>query len=130
MARALGCARQRRGAGADPNPSRCSCQLSTDGARWCWAGQKLVKKLYTSPQLNKYKFDSGDPYSPPIKVQASGLSVANDEPLFIRLTVENNARNVQIPLDNKMGLGVMVKWEAADQRFTHAQFGMGLEPEL
>ena len=109
----------------------CSCQhCLTDGARWCWAGQKLVKKLYTSPQLNKYKFDSGDPYSPPIKVQASGLSVANDEPLFIRLTVENNARNVQIPLDNKMGLGVMVKWEAADQRFTHAQFGMGLEPEL
>jgi hypothetical protein len=42
------------------------------------------------------------------------------------VTVQNNARNVQIPLDNKLGLNVTVGWAAAPERFTHAQFGMGI----
>ena len=45
---------------------------------------------------------------------------------YIRVTVQNNARNVQIPLDNKLGLNVTVGWAAAPERFTHAQFGMGI----
>ena len=87
---------------------------------------KSVKTVYTSAPLDKYKFDTGMPYSPPIHAGASGLAIDNDEPLYIRVTVLNNARNLQIPLDNKVGLNVTVGWEAGPERFTHAQYGMGI----
>ena len=64
--------------------------------------QKVVKTVYTSPPLDKYKFDKGMPYSPPIHVAASGLAVDND--VNIRVTIKNNARNVQIPLSPDLGL--------------------------
>eukprot|EP01048_Picozoa_sp_COSAG05_P013796 COSAG05_NODE_1503_length_4694_cov_3.721219_5_plen_177_part_01 len=87
---------------------------------------KLLKSLYTSPPLDKYKWDSGDSYSPPIQaLSPAGLAVANDDPAFVRITVKNNARNLQIPLDPKLGLNVTVHWAAAPIRFTHAQFGTG-----
>lgn len=85
-----------------------------------------VKSVYTSAPLDKYKFDSGMPYSPPIHAGATGLGIDNDDPLYIRVTVHNNARNVQIPLDNKLGLNMTVGWEAGPELFTHAQYGMGI----
>ena len=44
---------------------------------------KSVKSVYTSAPLDKYKFDSGDPYSPPIHAGASGLGIDNDGPLCV-----------------------------------------------
>jgi hypothetical protein len=117
--------------------------------------QAVLKHLYTSPPLDQYKFDQGNPYSPLVQVshchlfhkqfpviaivfslnniaalQASsptGLAVANDELAYVRLTIKNNKRNVQIPLDMKLGLNVTVRWAAPAERFTHAQFGTGEE---
>jgi hypothetical protein len=66
--------------------------------------QKVVKTVYTSPPLDKYKFDKGMPYSPPIHVAASGLAVDNNGPVNIRVTIKNNARNIQIPLSPDLGL--------------------------
>lgn len=67
------------------------------------------KVVYTSPALDKYKFDNFKGYSPPIAAAATGLALDNSEPLFIQLTVANNQRNLQIPLDPKAGLSVKVK---------------------
>jgi hypothetical protein len=86
----------------------------------------LLKTVYTSPPLDKYKFDSHMPYSPPIVAAASGLAVPNTDPVFVRLTIKNNDRNVQIPLDASLGLNVTVRWASpAPTPFTHAQFGTG-----
>lgn len=95
---------------------------------------KVVKTLYTSPPLDKYKFDARDEYSPPIHASSgTGLGIDNDEALFVRVTVKDNARNVQIPLDPHNGLSVSVQWEAPRvlhdylMRHSHSQFGTGVE---
>jgi hypothetical protein len=92
--------------------------------------EKLVKSVYTSAPLDKYKFDSGSSYSPPIHAAGTGLAINNDDPVYVRVTVKNNARNLQIPLDSKLGLNVTVSWAAGEERFTHAQWGTGANNEL
>lgn len=89
--------------------------------------QKIVKTVYTSPPLDKYKFDSGGSYSPPIHAARTGLAVDNDAPLYVRVSIKNNARNVQIPLSPGLGLNITVGWAVGEQRFTHSQWGMGLD---
>ncbi len=86
----------------------------------------VLKTVYTSPPLDKYKWDAGDQYSPPIVAAASGLAVSGAEPVLVRLTMQNNARNLQIPLDPTTGLNVTVGWAPAAPRYTHAQYGMGI----
>lgn len=89
---------------------------------------QVVKMVYTSAPLDKYKFDAGDVYSPPIVANSEvGLSIDNNEPLLVRVTVTNNAHNVQIPLDPHLGLNVTVHWTAS-KWYTHAQYsGTGEE---
>jgi hypothetical protein len=72
----------------------------------------IIKTLYTSSALDKYSFDHGDPYSPPISVVADGLNVPNGEPLMIALKFTNNQRNLQVPLLDKTGMSVSVEWGA------------------
>jgi len=83
---------------------------------------KVVKALWKSPPLDKYQFDKFTGYSPPIFMNTSGLTVSNDEPLFVSLVVDNNARNLQIPLISSTGLNVHVEWTPSSPRFTHSQF--------
>ena len=67
-------------------------------------------------------------YSPPVQASSpTGLAVANDEPAYVRFTIKNNQRNVQIPLDPKLGLNVTVHWAKPEGGFNHAQFGTGEE---
>jgi hypothetical protein len=61
-------------------------------------------------------------YSPPIVVNVTGLTVANDDPLFLSLVVHNNARNLQVPLFDNVGLGARVAWTPSLKQFTHSQF--------
>jgi hypothetical protein len=76
------------------------------------ANHTVIKTLYTSPALDKYSFDTSDPYSPPIPVVADGLNVANGDPLMLAIQFTNNQRNLQIPLLDKTGLNVSVEWSA------------------
>ncbi len=90
----------------------------------------LLRTVYTSPPLDKYKWDSGDMYSPPIVAGASGLAVPNSDLVLVRVSVQNNARNVQIPLDPYTGLNVTIGWiptAALALRHSHSRFGMGLD---
>ena len=86
------------------------------------ASGKTLKTLYTSPPLDKFQFDRGDAYSPPIAVSADGLDIPNTEPVYLALSVVNNARNLQIPLDAATGLQMRVTWNPKDEGFTHGQF--------
>jgi hypothetical protein len=83
---------------------------------------KVVATIYTSPPLDKYLFDRGDQYSPPIVVDVTGLSIDNTNALFLALSITNNAHNVQIPLTEEDGLRVKVGWTPSPAWFTHSQF--------
>ena len=69
-----------------------------------------VATVYTSPPLTEYSFDDYKGYSPPIKVDAQGLSVPNGRALYVAIRFNNNQRNLQVPLDPTSGLGVRVAW--------------------
>lgn len=81
----------------------------------------VFKTIYTSPPLDKFKFDAGDSYSPPIAVTADNLDIDNSEPVYVQLTIVNNARNVQIPVGAN-GLNMKISWEPKDEGYTHRQF--------
>lgn len=71
---------------------------------------KVGSAVYSSPVLDKYSFDDYTTYSPAIQVAASGLSIANDDPLQISLTFYDNARNLQFMLQDKIGLNFTISW--------------------
>ena len=74
------------------------------------AGVELLELLQTTP-LGEYSYDAFEGYSPPIYVHASSLSVPNDALVCLVLEVTNNERNLQIPLDDKLGgFGATVSW--------------------
>ena len=76
------------------------------------ASMKAIKTIYTSPPLDKYSFDHFTQYSPPVHVSAHGLGVSNEQPIILALQVENNQRNLQIPID-KAGFNATVRWVTA-----------------
>jgi hypothetical protein len=49
-------------------------------------------------------------YSPLIVVDAKGLGVSTDNPVMSALRINNNARNLQIPVDTS-GFNITVSWE-------------------
>jgi hypothetical protein len=71
--------------------------------------QPLLPPLYTSPPLDKYPYLPFDGYSPPVVVNVHGLAVSTDSPVKVALSIKNNARNLQIPIDAN-GFNVSVAW--------------------
>ncbi len=61
--------------------------------------------VWTSAPLGNYSWDHGDPNSPPVRVAVDGLDVplSTDAPVILALSVANNDRNLQIPIDDKSG---------------------------
>ena len=50
-----------------------------------------------------------------VTLLSTGLAIDNSKPVFLSITINNNAHNVQIPLDSSpSGLDLRIKWEAAD----------------
>ena len=66
---------------------------------------KLLQSVWTSPPLGNYSWDHGDKNSPPIEVRVSGLNIglSLETPVIVALSVANNDRNLQIPIDDKSG---------------------------
>ena len=63
---------------------------------------KVLKTVWTSDPLGNYSWDRWHGYSPPIHIRASGLAVplSADAPVILALSVANNGRNLQIPVDD------------------------------
>jgi len=79
--------------------------------------------LFDSSELGNYSFDHFTSYSPPIVASATGLGVSNEDLVFISLEVTNNARNLQMPVDDlAAGFNCTVSWKQAadDQHHAHA----------
>ena len=62
---------------------------------------------WPSALLGSYSYDDFHGYSPPLSALVSGLSIPNAKPLVIALRVDNNQRNLQIPLPS---IALAVKW--------------------
>ena len=63
----------------------------------------VLATLYRSPPLCNYSFDNFTQYSPPLHINVTGLSIPNDELVRLAIQISNNQRNIQIPVDNKVG---------------------------
>lgn len=73
-----------------------------------------VRELWASEPLGNYSYDDFKGFSPPVVAAASGLAQPNDTPLALVLEVQNNERNLQIPVDDHAaGMQVKVTWAAA-----------------
>ena len=71
---------------------------------------KVLKTVWTSDPLGNYSWDRWHGYSPPIPVHASGLGIplSEDSPVLLALSVSNNGRNLQIPVDD-LGKGFDIR---------------------
>ena len=66
---------------------------------------------FTSPPLGNYSYDVFTEFSPPIIVRAAGLALQHPQ-VYVTLRVENNERNLQIPIDDLAdGWNVTVGWK-------------------
>jgi len=101
----------------------------------------VLKSVWTSQQLGNFSWDNFKGYSPRIPVQATGLGIklSSDSPVILALSVENNERNLQIPIDDKAdGFGIKVgfDWLAYQRHDAHGDHhepverfsGFGLAP--
>ena len=76
------------------------------------ASSQVLATPWTSEPLGNYSYDHFTGYSPPVKVHATGLSVSTNSAVILALEVENNERNLQIPIDDKaMGFNIHVNWD-------------------
>ena len=72
---------------------------------------KTLAHAYSSPALGNFSFDHFKTYSPPLPVNATGLHIPNTKLIFVVMMVHNNARNLQIPIDDlATGWDVTVGW--------------------
>jgi hypothetical protein len=77
--------------------------------------------LYRSPPLGNYSYDDFTTYSPPIAVNVSGLSVSNDALVRLAIMVDNNGRNLVIPIDDlDGGFHACIKWASTTATTTAA----------
>jgi hypothetical protein len=75
---------------------------------------KVLKTIGTTPPLGNYSFDHFTTYSPPQYINATGLGVPNDTPVILALQISNNARNLQVPIDDKSnGFGAKLSWTSS-----------------
>jgi hypothetical protein len=65
----------------------------------------VVATLYRSGPLSGYPYAPFTSYSPPLKVEATGLGVrlGAGARVFVAVLVDNNDRNLQLALDDKVG---------------------------
>merc|ERR1712196_660408 len=72
---------------------------------------EVLRTLLRTGPLGNYSWDHFTGYSPPIVVSASGLNLDNDAAVLLGLTVHNNGRNLQIPVDDlAAGFNAKVQW--------------------
>ena len=72
----------------------------------------VVKKVAYVSNLTRYSYDRFTGYSPRIPLSGSGLDLPDDKPVVVALLVDNEARNLQIPVDDKAaGFDVRVRWK-------------------
>ena len=88
-------------AGYDPNATRPAnltvALVNASGGH--------VHSLYSSPPLGDYPYRPFARYSPPVAVKASGLApwVRAAPKVYLEIVVDNNDRNLQLPLDDRAG---------------------------
>ena len=81
------------------------------------ATSKEVHELYKTGGLGNCSWDRFTTYSPPVEIDVTGLDLDNDAALAVVLEVTNNARNLQIPIDDlTSGWAVHVTWAGGDER--------------
>ena len=75
----------------------------------------VLKTVFTSQPLGAYSYDHFTQYSPPVEVKATGIGVPNSKKVVLALQVENNERNLQIPIDDlAQGFDCKVTWTASE----------------
>lgn len=67
----------------------------------------LIKKLWSSSELSNYSYDHFTSESPPIIATLKGLGIEWTRQMQLALAIENNDRNLQIPMQT---LNVTVGW--------------------
>ena len=103
------------GAGAAGGQGECGFVSTALAENKCMAmaTSAVLATVFTSPPLGNYSYDHFTQYSPPVVVTAAGLHIPTDKPVIIALSVANNQRNLQIPVDDKAnGFAVSVTWAA------------------
>jgi hypothetical protein len=71
----------------------------------------LIRNLSTTPPLGNYSWDHFTTYSPPVLVEADNLHLSVERAVILVLQVQNNQRNLQIPVDDlQAGFNVQVTW--------------------
>jgi len=97
-------------AGYTPGPGR-QANASTVSVQLLDAKGALLRTLFKSAPLGQYSYDDFTTFSPPIPVSASGIGLRATGKVFLMLRVDNNQRNLQIPLDDKgVGWNVSIGW--------------------
>jgi beta-galactosidase len=81
---------------------------------------KPVKTIYTSPPLGNYSYGPFTGYSPAIPVAVTGLNLSSASPLLLALQIDNNGRNLQLPIDHD-GFNATVHWSTG--KSTDIQIG-------
>lgn len=79
---------------------------------------KVLKTIWTSDPLGNYSWDRWHGYSPPILAHASDLDIplSEDSPVLFALSVSNNGRNLQIPVDDlAKGFDIRVGFSKTEQ---------------
>jgi alpha-galactosidase len=77
------------------------------------ASSAVLKTVFTSEPLGNYSYDHFTQYSPPIEVKATAIDVPNDKAVIVALQVNNEDRNLQIPIDNLAdGFDLKIGWSA------------------
>jgi hypothetical protein len=111
-----------------------SCQLLNMNTR------AVLKTIWTSHALGNYSWDHGDPNSPPIVIAVDKLAVAlpaSGDPVIVALSISNNDRNLQIPVDDKgKGFNLQLGFVAAERspqsarahRRVHTSSWVGISP--
>ena len=75
----------------------------------------VLKTVFTSQPLGAYSYDHFTQYSPPVEVKATGIGVPNSKKVVLALQVENNERNLQIPIDDlAQGFDCKVTWTTSE----------------
>ena len=75
------------------------------------AGQ-VLRTLGVTPPLGNYSYDRFVRFSPPVPIRADGLNLTHAGGVYLTLSIANNERNLQIPVDDLAGgWNVTIRWK-------------------
>lgn len=95
------------------------------------ASSKEVRELAKTGPLGNYSWDHFTGYSPPIEVDVRGLDQENEAALALVVEVTNNARNLQLPLDDLAdGWKVQLGWVQPEPAAASVDESTGAAPRL